>query len=116
MELEQIATRNESLMGIAEDVHDVLRLKSSERPGEQRNVEPPSRTLDRLGDAELHTTRELRSAVLTRSTDLVALRVDPEHVLGLVRIEVREAPVAATHLEHAPTLEPHEVFHRLEFE
>ena len=104
MEVEQIATRNESLMSIAEDVHDVLRLYSSERPGEQRDVESPSRRVDRLGDAELHTPRELGRADLTRGSDLVALRVDPEHVLGLVRVEVREAAVAAPHLEHAPTL------------
>src|SRR5205814_6703855 len=53
VEVEQEAAGDESLVRIAEDVHDVLVLNSSQRPGEERDVEPPPRRADRLRHPEL---------------------------------------------------------------
>src|SRR5215468_5529737 len=96
-------------MRIAEDVHDVLVLESSQRPREERDIEPPPRRADRLRHPELNAFRQLCRPRTARRADLVALRVDPEHVGRVVRVEEGEAPVAAAHLEHALARDVHEL-------
>jgi hypothetical protein len=100
VEVDQQATGNESPVRIAEDVHDVLVLNSSQGPGKERDVEPAPGRTDRLRYPELDALRELSRARAARVADLVALRVDPEHVGRVVRVEEGEAPVAAPDLEH----------------
>src|SRR5213075_2640751 len=104
------------LMRIAEDVHDVLVLNSSQGPGEERDVEPAPGRTDRLRHPELDALRQLSRARAARIADLVALRVDPKHVVRVVRVEEGEAPVAATHLEHALSGDVHELANGVELE
>src|SRR5947207_1491145 len=103
-------------MRIAEDVHDVLVLNSSQGPGEERDVEPPPWRADRLRHPELDALSQLSRARAACVADLLALRVDPEHVGRIGRVKEREAPVAAPHLEDTLPRDVHELANRVELE
>jgi hypothetical protein len=116
MEVDQQAAGNESLMRIAEDVHDVLVLNSSQRPGEECDVEPAPGRTDRLRHPEVDALRQLSRPRASRIANLIALRVDPEHVGRVVRVEEGEAAVAAPHLEHALPGDVNELANGVELE
>jgi hypothetical protein len=103
-------------MGITEDVHDVLRLNSSERPREEGDVERPPRRADGLCDAEFDAPCQGHRARAARLANLDALRVDPPHVCRVLRVQKGEAPVAATHLEHTFAPDVDEFANRVQLE
>ena len=61
MHVEEDPFRNERLMDVPQGVHDALRLDSSQRPAEERDVEPLARDVERLSVrySELDSVREL---------------------------------------------------------
>jgi hypothetical protein len=90
------------VMDVAQGVHDALTLYSSQRPGEECEIEAPSRDADlgRSRNLEAHLVRELGRKRLTGQPDSLFVRVDCVDRSGRVRDLQRHAAVAAPELEH----------------
>jgi hypothetical protein len=89
---------------VAQDVHDVLGLHSSERPREERQVERAGLDLDRLsggdsiGDARGEIVRQGAAGPLDR----LRVRVEREHRGRIGRGGHRQPPVTTAELDHPP--------------
>jgi hypothetical protein len=89
-------------MDVAQGVHDALTFDSSQRPGEQGEIEAPPRAvhLRRSGRGERHTVGELGRSCCDRVRDLLLVGVDGQDRLGLMRVSKREPTVPTAELEH----------------
>jgi hypothetical protein len=103
LQVEHEPARPDCFDHVAQDVHDVLRLDSSERPGEDDEIERVRRDLDLLPRRDLvaDTIGELGRERTARSVDRLGLRVERVHVRGVLGHPDRESTVAATHFENA---------------
>jgi len=70
---------------MTQDVHDVLALNSSERPGEEREVERATIDLDRAagGDAIVNPIGEIGRKGGPRTLDGVGVGIERQHVVGI---------------------------------
>jgi hypothetical protein len=101
---------------MTQDVHDVLALNSSERPGEEREVERATIDLDRAagGDAIVNPIGEIGRKGGPRTLDRVGVGIERQHVVGIRGDRNREAAVATAELEHAQSAEVGEPVERRE--
>jgi len=99
---------------LTQDVHDVLRLYSSERPGEEREVELALRQLDlrRIGGLEADPVARFLRCLGPRRANRVVIRIECKDRRGVGRILERDAPFAAAHLDDATTGYVHELTDR----
>src|SRR5262245_8009768 len=81
--VEQDSAWDERLLDPTQGVHDALRLDSSQRPAEERDVEGrrPGQILS-FADLELHPVGQLGRAVRPRQRDQLLVRVEAEDALG----------------------------------
>ena len=107
MHVEEDPSGDESLMDLPQGVHDALRLDSSQRPAEERDVEPLARYVECscVRDPELDPVCELVGERARASPNRLLLGIDAENFRGLVGIEPGQATVAAADLEHALAVE-----------
>ena len=92
---------------VPEDVHDVLRLHSSERPREEHEFERAGRDLELLAgrDPVLDAVRKFPGQRPARVLDLLGIRIEGEHACRVRGDADGEPTVAAAELEDALTAE-----------
>jgi hypothetical protein len=89
-------------MDVAQGVHDALTFDSSQRPGEEREVEASPGRVD-LGGADGSkgdAIREVQWQSRAGSGDLVGIGIDGENARGRVRVTKGQPAVTAPKLEH----------------
>ena len=116
MNVEHLPTGSDRLLDITQDVHDVLRLHSSERPAVQGEIELPLRQVDLRGvphleaDAPAERSRRLGAS----ASDLVLVRVEAEDLGSGFRARKREPSPSAADVEHAEAVQVDEPADRFE--
>jgi hypothetical protein len=102
LQIEGESAGPDRLHGVAQDVHDVLRIDASERPGEDGEVERVRFDLERLprGDAVGNAIGQLGWHRATSARDDVCVWVDGEHVHRVACDRDCQSAVAAAKLEH----------------
>jgi hypothetical protein len=100
MQVEHRPAGDQKLMDVAQGVHDALTFDSSQRPGEEGEVEASPRDVDlsRADGGEGDAIREVEWQSRAGSRDLVGIGVDGEDGCGRVRV----AKVARLQARGAP--------------
>jgi hypothetical protein len=103
LQVERDPVGNERFSGAAQDVHDVLGLDSSERPGEDDDVVGRARNVElgRRPGCVCDTIGELGGQRVACSLDRFLVGVEGEHACRLLGDPERQAAVAAADLEDA---------------
>ena len=116
LEVEDGSSRSQPLEHSTQDVHDVLGPDSSERPGEERDVEGRSLDLDLLSgrDAIGDPVRKVGRQRPARRFDLGAVGIERHDRCGVATDGNRQPAVPATELEHAEVREIREPSERRE--
>jgi len=116
MHVEELSARDEYSMNFPQGVHDALRLDSSQRPAEERDVEPLARNVERLRvrDSELDTVGEPGRKCGPSIGDRLLVGIDAEHLGGLAGVEPRHPALAATDLDDSLAGEVDERVERVE--
>jgi hypothetical protein len=107
MQVEHRPAGDQKLMDVAQGVHDALTFDSSQRPGEEREVEAPPRDVDlsRADGGEGDAIREVEWQSRAGSRDLVGIGVDGEGGCGRVRVAKGQPAVTAPELEHTEAVQ-----------
>jgi len=107
LKIEHEAAGGQSVSEAAQDVHDVLGLHSSERPGEDDDVVLRSRDLDlpRRPDPKRHALVVLGSELGLCRRDCLGVGVEGEDTHGLLSQTAGQPPFPAADLEHRCALE-----------
>jgi hypothetical protein len=94
-------------MDVAQGVHDALTFDSSQGPGEEREVEAPTRgvNLSRADSGEGHVICEMERQSRAGSGDLVGVGIDGENACSRVRITKRQPAVTTPKLEHTQAVQ-----------
>ena len=94
-------------MDVAQGVHDALTFDSSQRPGEEREVEAAPRGVDlsRADGSEGDAIREAGWQSRAGSGDLVGIGIDCENACGRVRVTKGQPAVTAPKLEHTEAVQ-----------
>jgi hypothetical protein len=92
---------------VAQGVHDALTFDSSQGPGEEREVEAPTRgvNLSRADSSEGHAICEMERQSRAGSGDLVGVGIDGENACSRVRITKRQPAITAPKLEHTQAVQ-----------
>src|SRR5947207_11571195 len=100
MDVENPTTRSHCLLDVAQDVHDVLGLHSSERPAEERELELSFRQLDlaRVRDLEAQALAQLARRLVAGGRDDLLVRVEREHLRAFPRALEAQASLSAADL------------------
>jgi len=115
MQVEHRPAGDEKLMDVAQGVHDALTFDSSQRPGEEREVEAPPRYVDlsRADSSEGDAIREVEWQSRAGSGDLVGIGIDGENACRRVRVTKGQPAVTAPKLEHTEAVERRNVGKRV---
>ena len=107
MQVEHRPAGDEKLMHVAQGVHDALTFDSSQRPGEEGEVEASPRDVDlsRADGGEGDAIREVEWQSRAGSRDLVGIGVDGEDGCGRVRVAKGQPAVTAPELEHTEAVQ-----------
>jgi hypothetical protein len=103
VQVDHRSARDEKLVDVAQGVHDALTFDSSQRRGEQGQVEarPWGVGLGRPDNREGHALGEPRGQSDASIRDPIGIRVDAENGRSGVRVAEGQSPVAAAELQHA---------------
>lgn len=107
MQVEHRPAGDEELMDVAQGVHDALTFDSSQGPGEEREVEAPTRGVDlsRADGSEGDAIREVEWQSRAGSGDLVGIGIDGENACSRVRVAKGQPAVTAPKLEHTEAVQ-----------
>ncbi len=107
MQVEHRPAGDQKLMDVAQGVHDALTFYSSQRPGEEREVEAPPRDVDLscADGGEGDAIREVEWQSRAGGGDLVGIGIDGKHACGRVRVTKGQPAVTAPKLEHTEAVQ-----------
>jgi hypothetical protein len=117
MQVEHRPAGDEKVMDVAQGVHDALTFDSSQRPGEEREVEAPPRGVDlsRADGSEADAICEAGWQSRAGSGDLVGIGIHGENACGGVRVAKGQPAVPAPKLEHTKAVQRRKAGKRVGF-
>jgi hypothetical protein len=118
MDVEDPPAWDNRLLDVAQDVHDVLRLHSSERPAEQREVELPSWEfdLDAVRDHEFDALPQVVRGLFPCENDRVFVGIETEDARALARTREREPALPAADVDDLEATQVDELTNRRELD
>ena len=115
MQVEHRPAGDQNLMNVAQGVHDALTFDSSQRPGEEREVEAPPRDVElgRADGSEGDAIREVEWQSRAGSGDLVGIGIDGQNAFGRVCVTKGQSAVTAPKLQYTEAVQRHNVGKRV---